>query len=133
MDRDVICHIVGYNQAIEDAIEIIQKNNSKSEIIKQINSLKKSIQPEQKIEPYQATITKYFNKQLNLGYMIIEEPQKKYAILLELDSGTYSDEKVDLEYAKNNFPQAENLIFDNKNHFNITLEEILKNFKKTTS
>ena len=59
MDRDVICHIVGYNQAIEDAIEIIQKNNSKSEIIKQINLLKKSIQPEQKIEHYQEAITKY--------------------------------------------------------------------------
>ena len=58
MDRDVICHIVGYNQALEDTIKIIQKNNSKSEIIKQINSLKKSIQPEQKIEPYQAAITK---------------------------------------------------------------------------
>lgn len=133
MDRDVICHIVGYNQAIEDAIEIIQKNNSKSEIIKQINLLKKSIQPKQKIEPYQATITKYFNKQLNLGYMIIEECRNKFAILLELDSGSYSDAKVDLEYAKNNFPQKEILSFDNKNHFNITLEEILKNFEKKTS
>ena len=133
MDRDVICHFVGYNQAIEDAIEIIQKNNSKSEIIKQINSLKKSIQPEQKIETYKSTITKYFNKELNLGYMIIEEPEKKYALLLELDFGRYSDAKVDYEYAKNNFPQAEHLIFDNKNHFNITLEEILKNFEKKTS
>ena len=133
MDRDVICHIVGYNQAIEDVIEIIQKNNSKSEIINQINLLKKSIQPEQKIEPYQATITKYFNKQLNLGYMIIEEPKNKYAILLELDFGRYSDAQIDYEYAKNNFPQAEHLIFDNKNHFNITLEEILKIFEKKTS
>lgn len=133
MDRDVICHIVGYNQGLQDAIEIIQNNNSKSKIINKINSLKKSIQEEQKIEPYKATITKYFNKQLNLGYMIIEEQKNKSAILLELDSGSYSDAKVDLEYAKNNFPQAENLIFDNKNHFDITLEEILKNFKKMTS
>lgn len=133
MDRDVICHIVGYNQAIKDAIEIIQKNNSKSEIIKQINSLKKSIQPEQKIEPYQATITKYFNKQLNLGYIIIEEPQNKFAILLELDFGTYSDAEVDFEYAEKNFSQKNIMTFDNKNHFNITLEENLKNFKKMTS
>ena len=133
MDRDVICHFVGYNQAIEDAIEIIQKNNSKSEIIKQINLLKKSIQPEQKIEPYQAAITKYFSKKMNLGYMIIQEPEKRYALLLVLDSGTYFETKIDYEYAKNYFPQVENLIFDNKNHFNITLEEILKNFEKKTS
>lgn len=133
MDRDVICHIVGYNQALKDAIEIIQKNNSKSEIINKINLLKKSIQPEQKVEPYQATITKYFSKQMNLGYMIIQEPEKRYAILLELDFGRYSEAQIDYEYAKNNFPQSENLIFDNKIHFDITLEEILKNFEKKTS
>ena len=133
MDRDVICHIVGYNQALKDAIEIIQKNNSKSEIINKVNLLKKSIQPEQKIEPYQATITKYFSKQMNLGYMIIQEPEKRYAILLELDFGRYSEAQIDYEYAKNNFPQSENLIFDNKIHFDITLEEILKNFEKKTS
>lgn len=133
MDRDVMCHTLGYNQGLQDAIEIIQNNNSKSEIINKINLLKKSIQEEQKIEPYKSTITKYFNKQLNLGYIIIEEPKNKFAILLELDSGTYSDAEVDLEYAKNNFAQKNILTFDNKNHFQVTLEEILKNFKKMTS
>lgn len=134
MNKDFIILRSGYNQAVRDIIDIINKCNSKSEIKKLIEEKQqKTFDITPAVEKFSATIKKYYDKKNNIGCLLINQPKKNSMIILDLNNSKYFESIIDVEYLKNNFEFKEILQFDNFDFFNFKLTEILKNFEKTTS
>lgn len=133
-EQDLIIIRAGYNIAIRDVLDIIDKNiylDEDNKIILRNHILKKQSQFLLGNTEYEGSLYKYYDIKNQLGYIIFDDIYELKGVCIFIEEGKYIkiDEK-ELIHIKNNFEIKYFESFKNKDLINLRYEEWISKFEE---
>ena len=124
----------GYNQAINDILETLNKNIYIDEENKKV--LKDMILRKQRQylignTEYEGSLYKYHDSQNNIGYIIFDDIYELKGVAIFIEDGTYKElDEKELIFVRNNNEVKWSEQFQNKDLINLRYDEFLNKWKK---
>lgn len=130
--EDFVILKAGYNEAINEVMEIIDKNIYIDEENKKV--LKDMILRKQRQHwigntEYEGWLYKYYDEQAKIGYILFDDIYELKGVCIFIEEGKYKkiDEK-ELIFAKNNYKMLASEKFTNKDLISLRYDEWLSKF-----
>ena len=126
--EDYIVLRSGYNKAINEILDNFKDLPNYNIIKYRLDRLKRNFEGENTIE-----ISKYFNKEANIGYIIYDGPNEFKGVGIDIAESTYTElSEEELIFAIENVEKKWNNIYVGEQSANEHYNEFISKFKKSS-
>lgn len=128
--EDFIILNTGYQLAISDALDLLSDLNEFDVINDRLNRIAKKYKNKSE---YIGTISKYYDKTTDLGYIIIDDIYKLQGVMLFVSKKEYKKiEEKELIFIKNNMKPFMSKEFKNEEELTNEFNNLIKTFKESS-